>query len=52
MADNTAFPAEGGCDCKSVRYRVRLGPYGDPGELNRTKSDLSKRGVEVAVIKY
>ena len=37
---------------KSVRYRVRLGPYANPDELNRAKGDLTKRGVEVAVIKY
>jgi cell division protein FtsN len=37
---------------KSVRYRVRLGPYMSTDELNRAKGDLSKRGVEVAVIKY
>ena len=36
---------------KSVRYRVRLGPYESTGELNRVKDDLGKRGVEAAVIK-
>ena len=36
---------------KSVRYRVRLGPYDNTDELNRMKSELGKRGFEVAVIK-
>jgi cell division protein FtsN len=36
---------------KSVRYRVRLGPYDNTDELNRIKSDLGKGGFEVAVIK-
>jgi hypothetical protein len=26
MADANAFPAEGGCDCKRVRYRVEAAP--------------------------
>jgi cell division protein FtsN len=37
---------------KGVRYRVRLGPYGNAEELNRVKGDLAKRGFEVAVVKY
>jgi cell division protein FtsN len=37
---------------KSVRYRVRLGPYASTDELTRAKGDLSKRGVDVAVIKF
>jgi cell division protein FtsN len=37
---------------KAVRYRVRLGPYDNPDELNRIKSDLGKRGFDAAVIKY
>jgi cell division protein FtsN len=37
---------------KAVRYRVRLGPYDNPDELNRVKSDLGKRGFDAAVIKY
>lgn len=36
---------------KGVRYRVRLGPYDNTDELNRVKSDLGKRGFDVAVIK-
>ena len=37
---------------KGVRYRVRLGPYDNTDELNRVKSELGKRGFDVAVIKY
>jgi len=37
---------------RSVRYRVRLGPYDNTDELNRMKGDLAKRGFDVAVIKY
>lgn len=37
---------------KSVRYRVRLGPYDNVGELNRIKGELSRRGFDVAVIRY
>jgi SPOR domain len=36
---------------KSVRYRVRLGPYDNTDELNKTKAELGKRGFDVAVIK-
>jgi len=36
---------------KSVRYRVRLGPYDNTDELNRIKADLGKSGFDVAVIK-
>jgi len=36
---------------KSVRYRVRLGPYDNTDELNRIKNDLAKNGFDVAVIK-
>ncbi len=36
---------------QGVRYRVRLGPYDNTDELNRIKSDLSKNGFDVAVIK-
>jgi cell division protein FtsN len=36
---------------KSVRYRVRLGPYDNTDELNRIKGDLGKSGFDVAVIK-
>jgi cell division protein FtsN len=37
---------------KSVRYRVRLGPYDNADELNRIKGELGRRGFDVAVIKY
>jgi cell division septation protein DedD len=36
---------------KSVRYRVRLGPYDNTDELNHIKADLGKSGFDVAVIK-
>jgi cell division protein FtsN len=36
---------------KSVRYRVRLGPYTNVDEMNRIRADLSKRGFEVSAIK-
>jgi len=42
---------EGGLPGKSVRYRVRLGPYDNPDELGRMKSELAKRGFDVAVIR-
>lgn len=37
---------------KGVRYRVRLGPYDNTDELNRIKTELGKRGFDVAVIRY
>ena len=37
---------------KSVRYRVRIGPYDNADELTRMKSELAKRGFDVAVIHY
>jgi len=37
---------------KAVRFRVRLGPYDNPDEMQRIKSDLGKRGYDAAVIKY
>jgi len=37
---------------KGVRYRVRLGPYDNTDELNRIKSDLGRKGFDVAVIKF
>ena len=37
---------------KAVRYRVRLGPYDNTDELNRIKSELAKKGFDVAVIKF
>lgn len=36
---------------KSVRYRVRLGPYDNPDELARVKNELARRGFDVAVIR-
>ena len=36
---------------KSVRYRVRLGPYDNTDEVNRVKTELGSRGFDVAVIK-
>jgi len=43
---------EGSIPDKGVRYRVRLGPYDNTDELNRMKSELARRGFDVAVIKY
>jgi cell division protein FtsN len=37
---------------KGTRYRVRLGPYDNTDELNRIKTDLSRNGFDVAVIKF
>lgn len=37
---------------KGVRFRVRLGPYDNTDELNRMRSDLTRNGFDVAVIKY
>ena len=36
---------------KSVRYRVRLGPFDNTDELNKIKGELGQRGFDVAVIK-
>jgi cell division septation protein DedD len=36
---------------RSVRYRVRLGPYDNTDELNRIKGELGKGGFDVAVIR-
>ena len=35
-----------------TRYRVRLGPYDNADELARMKSELAKRGFDVAVIRF
>jgi cell division protein FtsN len=43
---------QGALPDKSVRYRVRLGPYGNGDELTRMKSELARRGFDVAVIHY
>jgi cell division protein FtsN len=37
---------------KVVRFRVRLGPYDNPDEMQRIKGELGKRGFEAAVIKF
>ncbi len=37
---------------KSVRYRVRLGPYDNGEELARMKNQLAQRGYESAAIRY
>jgi cell division protein FtsN len=37
---------------KTVRYRVRLGPYDNTDAIQRMKSDLAARGFDVAVIKF
>jgi cell division protein FtsN len=36
---------------RGLRYRVRLGPYDNTDELNRIKSELARRGFDVAVIR-
>ena len=36
---------------KSIRYRIRLGPYDNTEELNRVKAELGTRGFDAAVIK-
>jgi len=36
---------------KTLRYRVRLGPYDNTDELNRIRTELGNRGFDVAVIK-
>jgi cell division protein FtsN len=36
---------------KGTWYRVRLGPYGSAEEMNRSKGELNKRGIDAAVIK-
>jgi cell division protein FtsN len=52
MAGWEATVQEGALPDKSVRYRVRLGPYDNSDELGRMKSELAKRGFDVAVIRY
>jgi cell division protein FtsN len=47
-----AMVQQGALPDKSVRYRVRLGPYDNADELGRMKSALAKRGFDVAVIHY
>jgi cell division protein FtsN len=43
---------QGALPDKSIRYRVRLGPYDNVDELGRMKSELAKRGFDVAVIRF
>jgi cell division protein FtsN len=52
LAGLEATVQEGALADKSVRYRVRLGPYDNTDELGRMKSELAKRGFDVAVIRY
>jgi len=52
LAGWEATVQEGALSDKSIRYRVRLGPYDNSDELGRMKSDLAKRGFDVAVIRY
>jgi cell division protein FtsN len=51
LAGLEATVQEGALPDKSVRYRVRLGPYDNSDELGRMKSELAKRGFDVAVIR-
>lgn len=37
---------------KGVRFRVRLGPFDNTDELNRIRSDLTRDGFDLAVIKF
>ena len=52
LAGWEATVQEGALPDKSVRYRVRLGPYDNTDELGRMKTELAKRGFDVAVIRY
>ena len=52
LAGWEASVQQGALSDKSVRYRVRLGPYDNADELGRMKSELAKRGFDVAVIRY
>lgn len=52
LAGWEASVQQGALPDKSVRYRVRLGPYDNADELGRMKSELAKRGFDVAVIHY
>ncbi len=52
LAGWEATVQEGALPDKSVRYRVRRGPYNDPDELGRMKSERARRGFDVAVIRY
>ena len=37
---------------KGTRFRVRLGPYDNTDELNRIKTELTRKGFDAAVIKF
>jgi cell division protein FtsN len=52
LAGWEASVQQGALSDKSVRYRVRLGPYDNADELGRMKTELAKRGFDVAVIHY
>ena len=52
LAGWEASVQQGALPDKSVRYRVRLGPYDNADELGRMKTELAKRGFDVAVIHY
>ena len=52
MAGWEATVQEGAMPDKSVRYRVRLGPYDNADEVGRMKSELARRGFDAAVIRY
>lgn len=52
LAGWEASVQQGALADKSIRYRVRLGPYDNADELGRMKSELAKRGFDVAVIRY
>jgi cell division protein FtsN len=52
LAGWEATVQEGALPDKTIRYRVRLGPYDNSDELGRMKTDLAKRGFDVAVIRY
>ena len=51
LAGWEAMVQEGALPDKSVRYRVRLGPYDNTDEVGRMKTELARRGFDVAVIR-
>ncbi len=52
LAGWEASVQEGALPDKSIRYRVRIGPYDNADELGRMKGELARRGFDVAVIRY
>lgn len=52
LAGWEASVQQGALPDNTIRYRVRLGPYDNADELGRMKSELAKRGFDVAVIRY